>query len=330
MLHVGWFQLLKGVITVICLQRRKKRAEGWFLSIKTSYWEWVAWEKEGSGLHNKFPSVSTYREPRVETELDMEGRRSFGTFLVQRAAEQGNCSRFMGELPHSSEKTPKIIDLLPGAPYDMQTIVLIYNFQQYRHVESLGWKLGWEWRGNEAIWKMIGAEATEQGNCSWFRGLELSHSYDTGVLWGNPFYNDILLQLGEEGNVQAELLLKKEGSRDVHIQGRVDLSKENIFRRFWGNPFYNNLLLQSGEEGNVQAELLLKKEGSRNVHIQGRVDLSKENIFRWFWGNPFYNDILLQSGEGNVQAELLLKKEGSRNVHIQGRVDLPKENISQQ
>ncbi|KAF8377019.1 hypothetical protein HHK36_030391 [Tetracentron sinense] len=32
---------------------------------------------------------------------------------------------------------------------------------------------------------------------------------DTGVFWGNLFYNDILLQAGEDGNVQAELLLKK-------------------------------------------------------------------------------------------------------------------------
>lgn len=37
------------------------------------------------------------------------------------ATEQGNCSRFIGqEKPHSCEKKPTIIDLMPGVPYKMQ------------------------------------------------------------------------------------------------------------------------------------------------------------------------------------------------------------------
>lgn len=36
------------------------------------------------------------------------------------ATLQGNCSRFTGNLPHSCEKKPVIVDLLPGAPYNMQ------------------------------------------------------------------------------------------------------------------------------------------------------------------------------------------------------------------
>ncbi|KAJ4833060.1 COBRA-like protein 6 [Turnera subulata] len=38
------------------------------------------------------------------------------------ATEQGNCSEFKtGNLPHSCERAPVIVDLLPGAPYNMQT-----------------------------------------------------------------------------------------------------------------------------------------------------------------------------------------------------------------
>ncbi|KAF7851121.1 hypothetical protein BT93_L4434 [Corymbia citriodora subsp. variegata] len=37
------------------------------------------------------------------------------------ATLQGNCSRFRNNLPHSCEKQPVIVDLLPGAPYNMQT-----------------------------------------------------------------------------------------------------------------------------------------------------------------------------------------------------------------
>ncbi|KAH7532346.1 hypothetical protein FEM48_Zijuj04G0010200 [Ziziphus jujuba var. spinosa] len=39
------------------------------------------------------------------------------------ATEQGNCSKFIGgggKLPHCCEKNPTIVDLMPGAPYNMQ------------------------------------------------------------------------------------------------------------------------------------------------------------------------------------------------------------------
>ncbi|KAL5704208.1 hypothetical protein ACHQM5_022666 [Ranunculus cassubicifolius] len=43
--------------------------------------------------------------------------------------------------------------------------VSIINYQLYRHVENPGWKLQWDWWGDEVIWSMQGAEAVEQGNC---------------------------------------------------------------------------------------------------------------------------------------------------------------------
>ncbi|KAF7842755.1 COBRA-like protein 6 [Senna tora] len=53
--------------------------------------------------------------------------------------------------------------------------VSIHNFQLYRHVENPGWKLSWVWKGDEVIWKMWGAEAIEQGNCSRFKAQERPH-----------------------------------------------------------------------------------------------------------------------------------------------------------
>ncbi|XP_037484237.1 COBRA-like protein 1 [Triticum dicoccoides] len=47
--------------------------------------------------------------------------------------------------------------------------VSLYNYQQYRHIQAPGWKLGWVWAGKEIIWKMAGAQTTEQGDCSRFR-----------------------------------------------------------------------------------------------------------------------------------------------------------------
>nr|KYP63194.1 COBRA-like protein 3 [Cajanus cajan] len=60
-----------------------------------------------------------------------------------------------------------------GDTFDVK--VSIYNFQLFRHIEEPGWKLGWAWKGDEVIWAMLGAEATEEGNCTRFRGQQKPH-----------------------------------------------------------------------------------------------------------------------------------------------------------
>ncbi|KAL5987896.1 COBRA-like protein 1 [Asimina triloba] len=48
-------------------------------------------------------------------------------------------------------------------------VVSIFNFQQYRHIQAPGWTLGWTWAKKEVIWSMVGAQATEQGDCSKYK-----------------------------------------------------------------------------------------------------------------------------------------------------------------
>ncbi|KAI0523538.1 hypothetical protein KFK09_005933 [Dendrobium nobile] len=49
-------------------------------------------------------------------------------------------------------------------------VVTMNNFQMYRHIMSPGWTLGWSWAKKEVIWSMVGAQTTEQGDCSKFKG----------------------------------------------------------------------------------------------------------------------------------------------------------------
>lgn len=56
-----------------------------------------------------------------------------------------------------------------------QIRVSIFNYQLFRHVEQPGWKLSWDWPGNEIIWEMWGAETTEQGDCSAIKGDNPPH-----------------------------------------------------------------------------------------------------------------------------------------------------------
>lgn len=57
-------------------------------------------------------------------------------------------------------------------------------------------------------------------------------SDDTGMFWGIEFYNDMLLQAGESGNVQTEMLLQKD-------------SGIFTFREGWGFP---RRILFNGDE----------------------------------------------------------------------------------
>ncbi|KAF6147864.1 hypothetical protein GIB67_014444 [Kingdonia uniflora] len=74
----------------------------------------------------------------------------------------------------------------------MQAEVSILNKQLFRHVEVPGWKLKWDWSGDEVIWSMVGAEALQQGNCTRIKSKVLPHSCKKSpeivdLLLGAPF-----------------------------------------------------------------------------------------------------------------------------------------------
>ncbi|CAN1839961.1 COBRA-like protein 4 [Linum perenne] len=60
-------------------------------------------------------------------------------------------------------------DVMSWTPDGYVAVVTMTNFQMYRHITSPGWRLGWTWSKKEVIWSMVGAQATEQGDCSKFR-----------------------------------------------------------------------------------------------------------------------------------------------------------------
>ncbi|GFY89365.1 COBRA-like protein 6 precursor [Actinidia rufa] len=81
---------------------------------------------------------------------------------------------------------------------DTQDVRLsIFNYQLFRHVEPPGWRLSWTWPGDEVIMSMLGAEATEQGDCSLFRASnQLPHCCDKkpviiDLLPGAPFTKQV-------------------------------------------------------------------------------------------------------------------------------------------
>ncbi|XP_042418645.1 COBRA-like protein 1 [Zingiber officinale] len=61
-------------------------------------------------------------------------------------------------------------DVMQWTPDGYVAVVTMFNFQQYRHIQAPGWTLGWTWAKKEVIWSMVGAQTTEQGDCSRFKG----------------------------------------------------------------------------------------------------------------------------------------------------------------
>lgn len=42
------------------------------------------------------------------------------SMVGSQTTEQGDCSKFKGNIPHCCKKTPTVVDLLPGVPYNQQ------------------------------------------------------------------------------------------------------------------------------------------------------------------------------------------------------------------
>ncbi|KAG5137648.1 hypothetical protein JHK82_022379 [Glycine max] len=61
-------------------------------------------------------------------------------------------------------------DIISWTPDGYVAVVTMNNFQQYRHIASPGWSMGWTWAKKEVIWSMMGGQTTEQGDCSKFKG----------------------------------------------------------------------------------------------------------------------------------------------------------------
>ncbi|XP_024024186.1 protein COBRA, partial [Morus notabilis] len=59
-------------------------------------------------------------------------------------------------------------DVMSWTPDGYVAVVTIYNFQHNREIKAPGWTLGWTWAEKEVIWSMLGAQTTEQGDCSRF------------------------------------------------------------------------------------------------------------------------------------------------------------------
>ncbi|CAI9109874.1 OLC1v1009795C1 [Oldenlandia corymbosa var. corymbosa] len=238
----------------------------------TIKWDVISWTPDGYvavvTLYN-FQKHRPIRAPGWTLGWSWARKEVIWSMVGAQTTEQGDCSRYKGNIPHSCKKTPTVVDRLPGTPYNQQiancckggvvapndvssfqisvgaagntnrtvklpvnftllapgpgytcgfaklvkptlfitpdgrrttralkaydpldpngnitikwdviswtpdgyvAVVTLFNFQQYRHIQAPGWTLGWSWAKKEVIWSMVGAQTTEQGDCSRYKG----------------------------------------------------------------------------------------------------------------------------------------------------------------
>ncbi|KAK8940689.1 COBRA-like protein 1 [Platanthera zijinensis] len=265
-------------------------------------------------------------------------------------------------------------DILQWTPDGYSALVTINNFQQYRHIQPPGWTLGWTWVKKEVIWSMVGAQTTEQGDCSKFKGniphcckkepsvvdllpgtpynMQIANCCKGGVIssWVQDSCNAISafqLSVGAAGSTNktvrppSNFTLKAPGPGGdspylssvvggpgknslvplvqctshmcpVRVHWHVKLNYKEYWRvkltvtnfNYRMNYTQWNLVAQHPNFDNLTRTFSFNY---KSITPYGVI-----NDTAMFWGVKYYNDLLVQAGpSGNVQSEVLFRKDAS-------------------
>ncbi|KAL6551623.1 hypothetical protein OROGR_007777 [Orobanche gracilis] len=253
-------------------------------------------------------------------------------------------------------------DIINWTPDGYVTVVTIFNFQQYRHIQAPGWTLGWTWAKKEVIWGMMGGQTTEQGDCSRFKGT-FPHCCKKDptvidLLPGTP-YNQQIANCCKGGVINAwaqdpsnaassfQLSVGAAGTRNKTVRLPTNFTLKAPGPGYTCGPAKNveptkfftrdgRRVTQAMMTWNVTctySQFLAQKTPTCCVSLSAFYNDTivscptctcgcQDNLTQpgscvnydtaMLWGVKFYNDVLMQAGPlGNVQSELLFRKDKS-------------------
>ncbi|KAJ4846386.1 hypothetical protein Tsubulata_043426, partial [Turnera subulata] len=415
----------------------------------TIKWDLISWTPDGYVAVVTISNFQKYRnikKPGWTLGWTWARKEIIWAMMGAQTTEQGDCSKFKGNIPHSCKKNPTAVDLLPGTPYNQQiancckagvlsswgkdpsasvsafqisvgiagttnrtvqlpknftflgpgkgykcgpakivrptvfqssdgrrktqalkaydyldpngnitikwdviswtpdgyvAMVTMNNFQMYRHIVSPGWTLGWTWAKKEIIWSMVGAQATEQGDCSKFKSniphcckknptvvdllpgvpynQQIANCCKGGVLasWGqdptasvSSFQILSVVGVNTPRKDNTPLLLCTEHMCPVRVHWHVKLNYKEYWRVKIAITNFNY------RQNYSQWTLVVQHPNLNNVtqvfsfNYKPLVPYQSTNDSGMFYGVKFFNDVLMEAGpDGNLQTELLLTKD---------------------
>ncbi|EXB50056.1 hypothetical protein L484_007358 [Morus notabilis] len=206
-------------------------------------------------------------------------------------------------------------DIVSWTPDGYVAVVTIQNSQIYRPIMSPGWTIGWTWAKKEVIWSMVGAQATDQGDCSKFKG-NIPH-----CCMRNPTIVDLLPGVPNNQRFfdccKGGVLAPSEQDPSPAVSafqlsvGLSGTSNKTV------KPPKNFYLLGPGPGYTCGAATIAPPTVS--LSADGRRRTRTMNDAGMFYGIKYFNDLLMEAGpNGHVQTELLLKKDKTTFTLDQG------------
>ncbi|KAM0838456.1 hypothetical protein ACQ4PT_060958 [Festuca glaucescens] len=204
----------------------------------TIKWDIMEWTSDGYTAVVSIYNYQKYRHiqaPGWHLGWVWAKKEIIWSMLGGQAVEQGDCSHFKGNIPHCCKTNPVTVDLLPGVPFNVQVancckggVLSSWVQDPVSAVASFQITVGRSGTSNKTVKapRNFTLKAPGPGyTCGVAQTLKPPTKFispdgrrttqahdDTAMLWGVKYYNDLLMVAGPEGNVQSELLFRKDPS----------------------------------------------------------------------------------------------------------------------
>ncbi|XP_010257981.1 PREDICTED: protein COBRA-like isoform X2 [Nelumbo nucifera] len=299
----------------------------------TIKWDVISWTPDGYVAVVTIYNFQQYRHiqaPGWTLGWTWAKKEVIWSMMGSQTTEQGDCSRFKGNIPHCCKKDPTVVDLLPGTPYNQQiancckggvinswvqdptnaassfqvsvgaagttnkTVKLPKNFTL--KAPGPGYTCGPAKIVKPTKFTTADQRRTTQAMMTWnvtcTYSQFLSQKTPTCCVSLSSFYNDTIVPCptctcGCQNNItqpgscvemnytQWNLVVQHPNFDNLtqifsfNYKSLTPYAGLNDTAMLWGVKFYNDLLMEAGPLGNVQSELLFRKDKSTFTFEKG-------------------------------------------------------------
>ncbi|KAK8555532.1 hypothetical protein V6N13_046060 [Hibiscus sabdariffa] len=221
--------------------------------------------------------------------------------------EQGDCTKFEGNVPHCCKKTPTVVDLLPDVPYNQQftncckgSVLPAWGQDPQAAISAFQVSVGLTGTSNKTIKlpKIFTLLGPRPGYTCGPAKVVPSTTFitpDRRLKKHSLEKTRIVASLSRLSTTKPSLLAQL-----VLVDAKTKTTVPNDTGMLYGMKFYNDLLMEAGPFGNVQSEVLLRKDKDtftfkqgwafpRKVYFNGdecmdEEDFSEDSVQDWYLG----------------------------------------------